>query len=45
MREQGDVWLGFEPAKLRGWLEAARTLLESWRVDGYTAKTLARSNS
>lgn len=22
MREQGDVWLGFEPAKLRGWLEA-----------------------
>jgi SAM-dependent methyltransferase len=23
MREQGDVWLGFEPAKLRAWLEAA----------------------
>lgn len=23
MREQGDVWLGFEPAKLRGWIEAA----------------------
>ncbi len=23
MREQGDVWLGFEPAKLRGWLDAA----------------------
>lgn len=23
MREQGHVWLGFEPAKLRGWLEAA----------------------
>ncbi len=23
MREQGDVWLGFEPQKLRGWLEAA----------------------
>ncbi|MGN6105063.1 MAG: ArsR/SmtB family transcription factor [Kofleriaceae bacterium] len=23
MREQGDVWLGFEPTKLRGWLEAA----------------------
>ena len=22
MREQGDVWLGFEPAKLRAWLEA-----------------------
>ncbi len=22
MREQGDVWLGFEPAKLRGWLDA-----------------------
>jgi len=21
MREQGDVWLGFEPAKLRGWLD------------------------
>ena len=21
MREQGDVWLGFPPAKLRGWLE------------------------
>jgi len=24
MREQGDVWLGFEPAKLRAWLEAAQ---------------------
>ncbi len=23
MREQGDVWLGFEPAKLRAWLESA----------------------
>lgn len=23
MREQGDVWLGFEPAKLGGWLAAA----------------------
>jgi len=23
MREQGDVWLGFEPAKLRTWLEAS----------------------
>lgn len=23
MREQGDVWLGFPPPKLRGWLEAA----------------------
>jgi hypothetical protein len=23
MREQGHVWLGFEPAKLRTWLEAA----------------------
>lgn len=23
MREQGDVWLGFEPAKLRGWVEGA----------------------
>lgn len=23
MREQGHVWLGFEPAKLRGWIEAA----------------------
>jgi ArsR family transcriptional regulator len=23
MRDQGDVWLGFEPSKLRGWLEAA----------------------
>jgi len=23
MREQGDVWLGFEPAKLRAWLEAS----------------------
>lgn len=22
MREQGDVWLGFEPAKLRTWIEA-----------------------
>ncbi len=24
MREQGDVWLGFEPAKLRAWLEGAQ---------------------
>ena len=24
MREQGDVWLGFEPAKLRSWLEASQ---------------------
>lgn len=23
MREQGDVWLGFDPGKLRGWLDAA----------------------
>ena len=23
MREQGDVWLGFESAKLRTWLESA----------------------
>lgn len=23
MREQGDVWLGFEPAKLRTWFDAA----------------------
>ena len=23
MREQGDVWLGFEPAKLRTWIEGA----------------------
>lgn len=23
MRDQGDVWLGFEPAKLRSWLEAS----------------------
>jgi ArsR family transcriptional regulator len=23
MREQGDVWLGFEPAKLRTWFEAS----------------------
>jgi len=23
MREQGDVWLGFPPARLRGWLEDA----------------------
>jgi len=23
LREQGHVWLGFEPAKLRAWLEAA----------------------
>ena len=23
LREQGDVWLGFEPAKLRGFLAAA----------------------
>jgi ArsR family transcriptional regulator len=24
MREQGDVWLGFPPAKLRGWLDDAQ---------------------
>ena len=24
LREQGHVWLGFEPAKLRTWLEAAK---------------------
>lgn len=24
LREQGHVWLGFEPAKLRNWLEAAK---------------------
>jgi ArsR family transcriptional regulator len=24
LREQGHVWLGFEPPKLRGWLEAAK---------------------
>ena len=24
LREQGHVWLGFEPAKLRSWLEAAQ---------------------
>ena len=24
LREQGHVWLGFEPAKLRAWLEAAK---------------------
>ena len=23
MRDQGDVWLGFEPAKLRGWIDAS----------------------
>ncbi|MBS1119849.1 MAG: Transcriptional regulator, ArsR family / protein [Deltaproteobacteria bacterium] len=23
LREQGDVWLGFEPTKLRGWLDAS----------------------
>lgn len=23
MRDQGDVWLGFEPVKLRAWIEAA----------------------
>ncbi|MEZ4359239.1 MAG: metalloregulator ArsR/SmtB family transcription factor [Kofleriaceae bacterium] len=23
MRDEGDVWLGFEPAKLRGWLDDA----------------------
>jgi hypothetical protein len=26
-------------------INGGATLLESWRVDGYTAKTLARSNS
>jgi len=24
LREHGHVWLGFEPAKLRNWLEAAK---------------------
>ena len=24
MREQGDVWLGFDPGKLKAWLEAAQ---------------------
>lgn len=24
LREQGHVWLGFEPSKLRGWLEGAK---------------------
>jgi len=24
LREQGHVWLGFEPGKLRGWVESAR---------------------
>ncbi|HEU0033567.1 MAG TPA: metalloregulator ArsR/SmtB family transcription factor [Kofleriaceae bacterium] len=24
MREQGDVWLGFDPGKLRSWLETAK---------------------
>ncbi|MBA3393431.1 MAG: methyltransferase domain-containing protein [Deltaproteobacteria bacterium] len=31
MREQGDVWLGFEPAKLRGWLEASALVSISTR--------------
>ncbi len=31
MREQGDVWLGFEPAKLKSWLDA--TDLEPVTVD------------
>jgi ArsR family transcriptional regulator len=26
LREQGHVWLGFEPSKLRSWLEAARLI-------------------
>ena len=34
MREQGDVWLGFEPPKLRGWLEAAA-------LDAITTSTLS----
>ncbi len=31
MREQGDVWLGFEPAKLRGWLESSALVSISTR--------------
>jgi ArsR family transcriptional regulator len=27
LREQGDVWLGFPPAKLRGWLEGALEII------------------
>ena len=41
MREQGDVWLGFEPAKLRGWLDA--TLLEPITVAPFVTSAHARS--
>ena len=36
MREQGDVWLGFPPAKLRGWLEDS---LESVAVHPFPSGT------
>ncbi len=29
LREQGHVWLGFEPQKLRGWLESAKLSVRS----------------
>lgn len=38
MRDQGDVWLGFEPAKLAAWLDAAG--LES--ITGAPLRGLAR---
>ena len=41
MREQGDVWLGFEPAKLRGWLDA--TLLEPITVAPFVTTAHAHS--
>lgn len=34
MREQGDVWLGFEPAKLRGWLDARLDVIASHPLPG-----------
>jgi ArsR family transcriptional regulator len=38
LREQGHVWLGFEPGKLRTWLEAAR--LQTVAVQPFSQPTL-----
>ncbi len=34
MRDQGDVWLGFEPAKLRAWIEAQLDLVTQHPLAG-----------
>ena len=34
MREQGDVWLGFEPAKLRAWLDLKLSVIAAHPLPG-----------